>query len=793
MNDRCIRLHSVPFFANVFIKPMSKNLVIVESPAKAKTIEGYLGKDFIVKSSYGHIRDLPKGGESVDVDKGFEPKYVVSDDKKQLVKDLQKAAKAADVVWLATDEDREGEAISWHLYETLKLTEENTRRIVFSEITKSAILNAIERPRKVDIDLVHAQQARRILDRLVGFDLSPVLWKKIKPGLSAGRVQSVAVRIIVDREREIMGFSPEAAFRISGEFAVDTATVKAVLNKRFQSEEDAHSFLSECVNAKHSVTSIETKPTTRKPAAPFTTSTLQQEASRKLGFSVSRTMRVAQTLYEGGHITYMRTDSTNLSDLALEHTEAAIGDLYGASYHQKRQFTGKKAKGAQEAHEAIRPSVMAHSDVKGERDVQRLYELIWKRTVASQMADAKLENTTAIIDISTREEVFTAKGQVITFDGFLKLYLEGSDDEGEEQDKDRLPAMTVSQSLDRQRIIATERFTKHAPRYTEASLVKRLEELGIGRPSTYAPTISTVQNRGYVEKREQDGTPRDFRVIQLENSSVEKRIETENTGAERNKLFPTDIGIVVNDFLIKHFDKIMDFNFTADVEAKFDIIAQGQMDWRVMLKGFYDGFKTSVTETSENAERASGERILGEHPEKQKTILVRIGRYGPIAQIGGPDDEEKEFASLLPHQNLETITLEEALELFKLPRKLGELDGKVVVTAIGRFGPYVRYDGKFVSLKKDSDDDPYTITLERATELIKAKIEADAKALIKIFEEDDTVRILEGRFGPYIKAGKKNVTIPKTEDPLTIDWERAQVLIEEHAKKPPRSKGRKKT
>ncbi len=774
------------------IKPMSKNLVIVESPAKAKTIEGYLGKDFIVKSSYGHIRDLPKGSESVDVANGFEPKYVVSDDKKQLVKELQKAAKAADVVWLATDEDREGEAISWHLYETLKLTEENTRRIVFSEITKSAILKSIEHPRKVDVDLVNAQQARRILDRLVGFDLSPVLWKKIKPNLSAGRVQSVAVRIIVDREREIMGFNPEAAFRVSGEFALDTDTVKAVLNKRFQSEEDAHRFLSECVNAKHSVTSIETKPTTRKPAAPFTTSTLQQEASRKLGFSVSRTMRVAQTLYEGGHITYMRTDSTNLSDLALEHAEAAIGDLYGASYHQKRQFTEKKAKGAQEAHEAIRPSVMAHSDVKGERDAQRLYELIWKRTVASQMADAKLENTTAIIDISTREEVFTAKGQVITFDGFLKLYMEGNDDEGEEQDKDRLPAMTVSQSLDRQRIIATERFTKHAPRYTEASLVKRLEELGIGRPSTYAPTISTVQNRGYAEKREQDGTPRDFRVIQLENATVEKRIETENTGAERNKLFPTDIGMVVNDFLMKHFDKIMDFNFTADVEAKFDIIAQGQMDWRVMLKDFYDGFKMSVTETSENAERASGERILGEHPEKQKTILVRIGRYGPIAQIGGPDDEEKEFASLLPHQNLETITLEEAIELFKLPRKLGELDGKVVVTAIGRFGPYVRYDGKFVSLKKDSDDDPYTITLERATELIKAKIEADAKALIKIFEEDDTVRILEGRYGPYIKAGKKNVTIPKTEDPLTIDWERAQVLIEEHAKKPPRSKSRKK-
>ncbi len=772
---------------------MSKNLVIVESPAKAKTIEGYLGKDFTVKSSYGHIRDLAKGNGSIDIEKGFEPNYVVSEDKTQLVKDLQKAAKKADVIWLATDEDREGEAISWHLYETLKLTKENTRRIVFSEITKSAILKAIEHPRKVDIDLVNAQQARRILDRLVGFDLSPVLWKKIKPGLSAGRVQSVAVRIIVDREREIMRFNSEASFRVVGEFQSAGLPVKAVLNKRYKTEAEALAFLEESGPATHTVSSIETKPASRKPAAPFTTSTLQQEASRKLGFSVLKTMRVAQTLYEAGHITYMRTDSTNLSDLALEHAEKVIGDLYGEQYQERRQYTGKKAKGAQEAHEAVRPSVLASKEVQGERDAQRLYDLIWKRTVASQMANAKLQNTTAIINVSTRPEVFTAKGQVIEFDGFLKLYLEGTDDEGEEQDKDRLPAMEVDQAMDRDRIVATERFSKHPPRYTEASLVKNLEELGIGRPSTYAPTISTVQNRGYVEKRDQDGTPRNYRVLELVKTTVTPRTDTENTGVERSKLFPTDIGMVVNDFLIKHFEEIMDFNFTADVEAKFDIIAQGELDWRHMLKNFYDGFKLNVIETSENAERASGERILGEHPEKGKTILVRIGRYGPIAQIGASDDEEKEFASLLPHQKLETITLDEALDLFKLPRKLGEFEEKVVVAAIGRFGPYVRYDGKFVSLKKDSDDDPYTITLERAIELVKAKIEADAKALIKVFEEDETVRILEGRYGPYIKNGKKNVTIPKTEDAHAIDWARAQELIEEHAKKPPRSKGRKKS
>ena len=769
---------------------MSKNLVIVESPAKAKTIEGYLGKDFVVKSSYGHIRDLPKGSESVDVDKGFEPKYVVADDKKQLVKELKQAASKAEVVWLATDEDREGEAISWHLYETLKLKPESTKRIVFSEITKTAILKSIENPRTVDVNLVNAQQARRILDRLVGFDLSPVLWKKVKPGLSAGRVQSVAVRIIVEREREIAGFQPVADFRVVGEFTVDGLTIKAPLNKRFKTEADANAFLTDCIGAEYTVKSLVTKPTKRKPAAPFTTSTLQQEASRKLGFSVSRTMRVAQGLYESGLITYMRTDSTNLSDLALKQAKQVITDEYGEKYSNPKQYTGKKSKGAQEAHEAIRPSDLGRKSMTGERDQERLYDLIWKRTVSSQMAEAELENTTATIAVSTREENFAAKGQVITFDGFLKVYLEGKDDEGDDKEQEgRLPAMKEGQTLPCSSIVATERFSKHAPRYTEASLVKRLEELGIGRPSTYAPTISTVQKRGYVEKGDRDGTPRDFRLLTLNNGQVDAKTETENTGVERAKLFPTDIGMVVNDFLLQHFDNIMDFNFTAEVEEKFDVIAQGQMDWRTMLKDFYHGFKKDVDNTQENAERASGERILGQHPESGKTILVRIGRYGPLAQIGDPDDEKKEFASLLKTQSLETITLEEALDLFKLPRRLGEHEGKVVTAAIGRYGPFVRYDGTFASLKAADGDDPYTVTLERAIELIVAKKAADAKALIKVFDEDETVRILEGRYGPYIKAGKKNVTIPKTEDPSSITWERAQELIEEAAKRP---KGRRR-
>ena len=771
---------------------MAKNLVIVESPAKAKTIEGYLGKDFVVKSSMGHIRDLAKGNDSVDIDNDFAPKYEVSPSSKKVVTELKSLAKKADTVWLATDEDREGEAISWHLVEALGLQPEQTKRIVFSEITKPAILKAIESPRTVDADLVNAQQARRILDRLVGFELSPVLWRKIRPSLSAGRVQSVGVRIVVDREREIDAHTAKSTFRVVGHFDTGKAVVKATCGKTFSSEADAQSFLDACTHADHVVSSIETKPATKKPAAPFTTSTLQQEASRKLSFSVSRTMGVAQRLYEAGRITYMRTDSTNLSDVALEAAEKEIASTFGPEYAFKRTYASK-SKGAQEAHEAIRPTDLSAGSIDASREEQRLYDLIYKRTLASQMADAKLDKTVAKISVSGRDEDFVARGEVITFEGFLKLYLEGTDDEDgpDETTKDMLPAMTEGQSMTRNTIVATQRFSKHPPRYTEASLVKRLEELGIGRPSTYASTIDVMQKRGYVVKEDRDGTPRDYRVLTLSGSSVEAETATENAGQERGKLFPTDIGLVVNDFLLEHFQNILDYNFTADVEEEFDVIARGQLDWRAMLKRFYAPFKETVDTTMEHAERASGERILGVHPESGAQILCRIGRYGPMAQIGGPDDEEKQYASLLPGQSIETLTLEEALDLFKLPRTLGEMEGKKVTAAIGRFGPYVRYDGKFVSLKADDGDDPYTVTLERAVELIKAKIEADAKALIKVFEEDDTVRVLNGRYGPYIKAGKTNAKIPKDEKPEELTWTRVQELIEEAKNRPKRGRRKK--
>lgn len=768
---------------------MAKNLVIVESPAKAKTIEGYLGKDFVVKSSMGHIRDLAKGNDSVDIDNDFTPKYVVSPSSKKVVTELKSLAKKADTVWLATDEDREGEAISWHLMEALGLKEEQTKRIVFSEITKPAILKAIESPRTVDADLVNAQQARRILDRLVGFELSPVLWRKIRPSLSAGRVQSVGVRIIVDREREIDAHTAKSTFRVVGHFDTGNAVVKATCGKTFNSEAEAQDFLESCAGAEHVVSSIETKPATKKPAAPFTTSTLQQEASRKLSFSVSRTMGVAQRLYEAGRITYMRTDSTNLSDVALEAAEKEIGNTFGSEYAFKRTYASK-SKGAQEAHEAIRPTDLSLGKIDASREEQRLYELIYKRTLASQMADAKIDKTVAKISVSGREETFVARGEVITFEGFLKLYLEGTDDEEgpDETTKDMLPAMTEGQTMSRQTIVATQRFSKHPPRYTEASLVKRLEELGIGRPSTYASTIDVMQKRGYVVKEDRDGTPRDYRILTLTGPTVQAETASENAGQERSKLFPTDIGLVVNDFLLEHFQNILDYNFTADVEGEFDVIAQGQLDWRAMLKRFYSPFKETVDTTMEHAERASGERILGVHPESGAQILCRIGRYGPMAQIGGPDDEEKQYASLLPGQSIETLTLEEALDLFKLPRTLGELEGKKVTAAIGRFGPYVRYDGKFVSLKADDGDDPYTVTLERAVELIQAKIEADAKALIKVFEEDETVRVLNGRYGPYIKAGKTNAKIPKDEKPEDLTWARVQELIEEAKNRPKRGR-----
>ena len=771
---------------------MAKNLVIVESPAKAKTIEGYLGKDFVVKSSMGHIRDLAKGNDSVDIENDFAPKYEVSPSSKKVVSELKSLAKKADTVWLATDEDREGEAISWHLVEALGLKPDQTKRIVFSEITKPAILKAIEAPRTVDSDLVNAQQARRILDRLVGFELSPVLWRKIRPSLSAGRVQSVGVRIIVDREREIDGHTAKSSFRVVGHFNTGQAVVKATCNSSFGTEAEAQAFLDACLGAEHMVSSVETKPATKKPAAPFTTSTLQQEASRKLSFSVSRTMGVAQRLYEAGRITYMRTDSTNLSDVALEAAEKEISSTFGPEYAFKRTYASK-SKGAQEAHEAIRPTDMSASSVDASREEQRLYDLIYKRTLASQMADAKLDKTVAKISVSGRDEEFVARGEVITFEGFLKVYLEGTDDEEgpDETTKDMLPAMKEGQSMTRDSIVATQRFSKHPPRYTEASLVKRLEELGIGRPSTYASTIDVMQKRGYVVKEDRDGTPRDYRVLCLAGSSVSGSTETENAGQERGKLFPTDIGLVVNDFLLEHFQNILDYNFTADVEEEFDVIARGQLDWRAMLKRFYAPFKETVDTTMENAERASGERILGVHPESGAQILCRIGRYGPMAQIGGPDDEEKQYASLLPGQSIETLTLDEALDLFKLPRTLGEHDGKKVTAAIGRFGPYVRFDGKFVSLKADEGDDPYTVTLERAMELIKAKLEADAKALIKVFDEDDSIRVLNGRYGPYIKAGRVNATIPKDEKPEDVTWERAQELIEEAKKRPKRGRRKK--
>lgn len=767
---------------------MSKNLVIVESPAKAKTIEGYLGKDFVVKSSFGHIRDLPKGAKAIDIENNFTPSYEVSEDKKNVIKDLKKAAKASEVVWLATDEDREGEAISWHLVEALKLKPENTKRIVFHEITKPAILKAIENPRQVDKNLVDAQQARRILDRLVGFELSPVLWKKVKPQLSAGRVQSVGVRIIVDRERDIEKHQPTSSFRVVGEFKTEGGkNIKAECKTRFSSEDEAKLFLDKCIDGTHTVKALETKPAKKKPTAPFTTSTLQQEASRKLGFSVSRTMRVAQRLYEAGHITYMRTDSVTLSDQALQGAADAITKAYGDEYCERRTFTNKNA-GAQEAHEAIRPTDFTKNSHSGDSDEVKLYSLIWRRAIASQMADARLEKTTATIDVSTTEELFVAKGEVITFEGFLKVYLEGTDDENDEDNSGLLPAMKQGENMNRNNIVATQRFSKHLPRYTEASLVKKLEELGIGRPSTYASTISTIMTRGYVNMPDREGIKRNYQVLTLDAKGVNIETATETTGAEKNKLAPTDIGIVVNDFLIEHFGDILEYNFTAGVEKQFDVIAQGQKNWQEMIKEFYGPFKNQVDDTLENAERASGERILGTDPKTGKQILVRIGRYGPMAQLGKADDEDKKFASLLKGQNLEAITLDEALLLFDLPRTLGDYEDKTVVANVGRFGPYVRHDGKFVSIKKDSGDDPYTIELERAVELIEAKRAADAAALLKVFEEDETVRIIEGRWGPYIKAGKKNVKIPKGEDYTSIDWERAQELIVEHDSKPTKRK-----
>lgn len=746
---------------------MAKNLVIVESPAKAKTIEGILGKDFLVKSSYGHIRDLSKGDKAIDVANNFKPVYEISDDKKAVVSDLKKLAKQAEVVWLATDEDREGEAISWHLFEALGLKDASTKRIVFHEITKPAILRAIENPRKINIDLVDAQQARRILDRLVGFELSPVLWKKVKPSLSAGRVQSVAVRLIVEREREIDHFNITSAYKIAALFDVKSASgahaiLKAELPKKYNDIESAEAFLQKAIGANFSIKDLETKPAKKSPSAPFTTSTLQQEAARKLGFSVAQTMVVAQKLYESGKITYMRTDSVNLSELALGAAKAEITRSYGANYVQTRQYKTKSA-GAQEAHEAIRPTHMEWHSVDGESSEKRLYDLIWKRTLASQMADAQLEKTVVTIQSDKHNENLIATGEVLKFDGFLKVYIESSDDENEEDEDGILPPLSVGQNLPLREMRATERYTHPPARYSEAALVKKLEELGIGRPSTYAPTISTVQKRGYVVKEDREGKARAYKYLELKDGKITSLSKSENTGAEKGKLFPTDIGTVVNDFLVDHFKNIMDYNFTAQVEEEFDDIAHGLKQWTQMITEFYKPFHKTVEDTEQTSERASGERILGVHPQNGRRVSVRIGRFGPMVQIGEQEEEEKpQYAKLRADQRLETITFEEAMELFKLPRTVGNYEGEDMVVAIGRFGPYVRHQSSFYSLKKD--DDPYTINSDRAIQIIEEKRKADREKVIKIFDENPGVQLLNGRWGPYLVVDGNNYKLPKDTD-----------------------------
>lgn len=727
---------------------MAKNLVIVESPAKAKTIEKFLGKDFKVESSFGHIADLPSKELGVDVNNGFKPKYIVDKDKQALVKKLKDLADKADTIWLASDEDREGEAISWHLAEELKLDKKKTKRIVFNSITKSAIQKAIENPREINYDLVNAQQARRVLDRLVGYELSPVLWKKIKPGLSAGRVQSVAVRLIVERERDIDGFTPEASFKIAAEFKTKDGNVfTAKLNKTFATKEKASEFLKKNLGAKFSVADLDKKPAKKSPAAPFTTSTLQQEASRKLYFSVSRTMQVAQRLYEAGLITYMRTDSVNLSKEAIDAAKETIIKNYGKEYSTVRNFTGK-SKGAQEAHEAIRPTEMQQQSPSLERDQSKLYELIWKRTLASQMSDAELERTNVKIQANTHSEEFTANGEVIKFDGFLKVYMEGMDEEDiSEEQEGMLPAMKIGDALENKFITATERFSRPPYRYTEASLVKKLEELGIGRPSTYAPTISTIQNRGYVEKGTIEGTERKYIQLILQADKLQEKNLSENVGSDKGKLVPTDIGVIVNDFLVTNFANILDYHFTAKVEEDFDEIAAGEEDWQKVMKAFYEDFHPNVMDVEENADRASGERILGKDPKTGRQVAVRLGRFGPMVQIGTVEEEEKPlFASLMPDQSLNTITFEDAMELFKLPRKLGVYKGEEIESNVGRFGPYVRFGKKFVSLEQD--ESALDITLERAIELIEVKEKADAP--ITTYEGKGVTKGV-GRFGAFIK------------------------------------------
>ncbi len=762
---------------------MSKNLVIVESPAKAKTIEGFLGKDFIVKSSFGHIRDLSKKGLGVDIENDFEPRYEVSADKQKLIAELKKLAKDAEVVWLASDEDREGEAISWHLKETLALNDAKTKRIVFHEITKNAITNAINNPRTIDKNLVDAQQARRVLDRLVGFEISPVLWKKVKPALSAGRVQSVAVRLIVERESEIKNFQTTYNYRVSAVFTIiddqNSQSIHAELSRRLPSREEAQAFLERCIGAKYQVSDVETRPAKKSPAPPFTTSTLQQEASRKLGMSVARTMLLAQKLYESGKITYMRTDSVNLSDLALNMAKKEISEQYGDKYVKIRNYK-TKAKGAQEAHEAIRPTDLSKQKVSSDASEQRLYDLIRKRTIASQMADAELERTNVNIAISNAsgifDERFIARGEVIKFDGFLKVYLESTDEENSEEDEALLPQIKTGDHLQLIEMDATQKFSQQPPRYTEASLVKKLEELGIGRPSTYSPTISTIQKREYVVKEDRQGIKRDYDFLSLKNNKIKYTLKSENTGAEKGKLFPTEIGSLVTTFLIQNFENILDYNFTANVEKEFDDIAQGFRVWNEMIKEFYGPFARQVKDTLEKSEKVKAERLLGTDPQSGNNVYVRIGRFGPMVQIGETEAEEKpKFAGLKKGQTMDSLTLEEALKLFDFPRVIGEYEDAELSVSIGRFGPYVKHRSAFYSLAKT--DDPSGIDADRAIEIIEEKRRKESERIIKVFEEDETIQVLNGRYGPYIAQGKTNYKIPKTVDPHALTLEEVRQII----------------
>lgn len=761
---------------------MAKNLVIVESPAKAKTIQKFLGSDYKVMSSFGHIRDLHKKDFSIDVENGFKPLYEIPEDKEEQVKKLKSEAQKADVVWLASDEDREGEAIAWHLYEVLGLTPENTRRIVFHEITKNAILKAIEEPRNIDTNLVNAQQARRVLDRIVGFELSPVLWKKVKPSLSAGRVQSVTVKLIVEREREIQAFQPKAAYRVTADFTWEdekgkTCELKAELNRRFVTEQETMAFLDSCKNAKFTIRGVEKHPVKKFPTPPFTTSTLQQEASRKLGLSVAQTMRLAQSLYESGKITYMRTDSVNLSSLAINTSRKVITELMGEKYVHNRQFT-TKTKGAQEAHEAIRPTYIENASVEGTGAEKRLYDLIWKRTIASQMTEAELEKTTITISMDNSTEQFVATGEVVKFDGFLKVYRESTDDDSNEDEIRQLPIVAQGQTLSRKCITATERFSQYPSRYTEAGLVHKLEELGIGRPSTYAPTISTIQQREYVVKGDKPGFKRSYQIINLTDDKISAKTVSEMAGVEKGKLLPTDIGTVVNDFLNEHFPKIMDYNFTANVEKEFDDIADGKEEWTDAMRSFYHEFHPMVENaTSQKGEHKVGERVLGKDPKTGKPVSVKIGRYGPMAQIGSAEDSVKpRFAQLKKNMSIETITLEEALELFNLPRTLGDYEGKAVTVGAGRFGPYIHYDKGYTSVPKDMD--PLVITLEDAITLLKDKAASDAKKHLRKFEEEPDLEIMDGRYGPYIAYKGVNYKIPKSvKEPGSLTLEACQEII----------------